>query len=300
MRIETLEIFLSVADTGYISRAAQMHHLTQPAISAQVLTLENELEKKLFERSLKQRKPLKLTKDGEIFYSYAYKMLELHDAMLREMNKANGEKFSLTVATSPTNGTHVFPYIIETFKKIHPNVDVRVIMEQGSNIHRKLLDGGCHIAITTNSDVCRDEILYEKFMNDPLVLIARSDYPAKNTIAIGQLVTLPIVLRVSGATSLKILNDELIKFGYSIKDLNIVLEVLDNESVKQSVLAGFSAGFVTASSIKAHRGEFRVINIKNLKFDRNLYLMRLKNGIFTRAMHYFWNFTISKKWNKKQ
>ena len=160
-----------------------------------------------------------------------------------------------------------------------------------------MLDGECHIAITTNSEVHRDKILYEKFMRDPLVLIVRANYPVKNTITVGQLVTLPIVLRVSGATSLKILNDGLLKFGYSIKDLNILLKVFDNESVKQSVMAGFAAGFVTASSVKAHSGEFRIINIKNLKFDRNLYLMRLDNENYTKAMHYFWSFTISGKWN---
>lgn len=74
MNTTQLECFLAVADFLNFSRAAQHLRLTQPAVSHQVKTLEDELGVALFQRTSKQ---VRLTQEGHMFLQYAGKILQL-------------------------------------------------------------------------------------------------------------------------------------------------------------------------------------------------------------------------------
>ncbi|MDR1514936.1 MAG: LysR family transcriptional regulator [Synergistaceae bacterium] len=302
MRIETLEIFLSIVENGSISQAAKTHHLTQPAVTSQIQLLEMELGKPLFDRQPRQRKPVTLTKEGEIFLAFARNTLEAYDALIVSISNPSSEFVSVTIGTSPTNGTYIFPYLIEAFKRHFPSIAVDTKMKSGESIHDDIVNGVFDIAITTNNALHDREIVYEKLMSDPLLLIAHPYFPIKKTITVDQLKTLPLVFRISGATSKSILEKNLAKLSCHLDDLNIVLRVFDNESVKQAVKAGLAVGFVTASSISIDGlGEFKTVKIKDLYLERNLYLMKLKKPVreFTPAMQCFWNFALSKKWTER-
>ena len=74
MNTTQLECFLAVADYLNFSRAAQHLRLTQPAVSHQVKTLEDELGVALFQRTSKK---VRLTQEGHMFLQYAGKILQL-------------------------------------------------------------------------------------------------------------------------------------------------------------------------------------------------------------------------------
>jgi DNA-binding transcriptional LysR family regulator len=299
MRFDILKIFLSVIEGGSISSAAKKHHLTQPAVSSQIRALEIELGKPVFNRSSGQKKSPILTKEGEMFSVFAKNILKSYDELSIAINGINGTCMSVTVGSSPTNGTYIFPYLIESFKRNFPSIDIDAKMKSGDSIHNDIINEVFDIAITTNSLLYREKILYEKLMSDPLVLVANSSFPIKKTITIDQLKSLPFVLRTSGATSKYILESNLKKHSCNLEDLNIILRVFDNESVKQAVKANLAVGFVTNSSVVSDlSNELKIIKIKNLFMERNLYLMRLRNSShsFTIAMQSFWDFAIFKKW----
>jgi len=78
---ERLRAFVTVAETGNFTRAAERLHLTQPAITVQVRRLEESVGKALFERNSQFAR---LTKDGEVMLGYARELLEVIDRARRQ------------------------------------------------------------------------------------------------------------------------------------------------------------------------------------------------------------------------
>ncbi len=258
-----------------------------------------EVGKPLFDRSPRQRKPIVLTKEGELFFLFAKRTQQAFDDLIVAIHNVDEIPMLVTVGTSPTNGTYIFPHLVGAFRRHFHSLTIDFKMIPGDSIHDEIMSGTFDIAITTNNTLHHDALIYEKLISDPLVLITHPDFPIKKIITVDQLKVLPLVLRSSGSTSKYILESNLEKLSCGIDDLNIVLRVFDNESVKETVKAGLAVGFVTASSISREApSELKTIRVKDIYLDRNLYLMRARNPVrpFTPAMQCFWDFALSKKW----
>ena len=88
MNTTQLECFLEVANILNFSRAAQRLNITQPAVSHQINTLENELGVKLFHRTSKS---VRLTQEGYLFLQYAGEIVKLANISLSRMKEASRE-----------------------------------------------------------------------------------------------------------------------------------------------------------------------------------------------------------------
>lgn len=119
--IITIQSFLSIAETGSITKAAEKVGRTQSAISQQILKLENLLGKTLLLRD----KTIKLTAEGEIFLSYAKQFFSLHCEMIDRFKnpELEGEvRFGL-----PENFASVFlTDILIEFSRIHPRILLKI------------------------------------------------------------------------------------------------------------------------------------------------------------------------------
>lgn len=88
MELYQLRAFAAVADAGQLTRAAERLHLSQPALSAQIKALEDELEVRLFERTPSGMQP---TRAGRGLLAHAQKVLAAAEAMRREARAVRGE-----------------------------------------------------------------------------------------------------------------------------------------------------------------------------------------------------------------
>ena len=89
MNTTQLECFLAVADCLNFSKAAEHLRLTQPAVSHQIKTLEDELEVELFKRSSKS---VRLTQEGHMFLQYAGDILKLHGLSKAQVKQCSRER----------------------------------------------------------------------------------------------------------------------------------------------------------------------------------------------------------------
>ncbi|MEM1350210.1 MAG: LysR family transcriptional regulator, partial [Myxococcota bacterium] len=87
MDLSTFETFLTIARLGHMTRAAQELHLTQPAVSAKLAKLEEQLGHKLFDRT---PKGMRLTQAGEIFCVHARAILDEFDAGTSALDQLAG------------------------------------------------------------------------------------------------------------------------------------------------------------------------------------------------------------------
>ena len=81
MELYQLKTFVTVADEGNLTRAAQRLHISQPAVSAHVKALESELGVNLFERT---PKGMRLTGDGEVLKAQAERALAEVEGILEQ------------------------------------------------------------------------------------------------------------------------------------------------------------------------------------------------------------------------
>ena len=86
MELRVLRYFMTMAQEGNISRAADILHITQPTLSRQLMDLEKEMENKLFYRG---KKEVTLTDAGRMLYQRAQEILELSDRTKQELVQRN-------------------------------------------------------------------------------------------------------------------------------------------------------------------------------------------------------------------
>ena len=134
--IDVLRTFVTIADTGSFSAAANAVFRTPSAVSMQIKKLEEQLGVAVFDRDARS---VSLTSDGEILLSYARRLLAL--------NREAVSKFVAPTVTgvvrlgSPCDvGECVLPLVLKRFAETHPGVTVDVVIDQSSNLRRRFDD----------------------------------------------------------------------------------------------------------------------------------------------------------------
>jgi DNA-binding transcriptional LysR family regulator len=124
MELRHLRYFCAVADWQGFSRAANALHVSQSAISDQVLDLEREVGATLLNRS---RQRVSLTPVGEIFLEDARRILaDANRAIDRARRSSRGELGSLRIAFLVWGASSFLPSVIREFRQLHPNVQLSV------------------------------------------------------------------------------------------------------------------------------------------------------------------------------
>jgi DNA-binding transcriptional LysR family regulator len=122
--LSQVEAFVEVARARTVSRAADALYVTQPALTARLQRLEEELDAKLFVRT---PRGMKLTEAGEAYLPHAVKALESLADGRRIVNAfERGGVGRLTVGAAPAVSTYVLPRILKRFTTGHPRVSVSV------------------------------------------------------------------------------------------------------------------------------------------------------------------------------
>ena len=144
MRLEQLEYFVAAAEAGSISGAAQRLKVSQPAVSAALRSLEEELGGRLFSRG---NQGISLTLLGRLTCDDARKMLKLARGMLARGRNA-GARGAAQVCAQPLLSFHLTGNIIVPFRELHPDIDVFVRNVPNADIVAELKGGRAGIAVT--------------------------------------------------------------------------------------------------------------------------------------------------------
>src|SRR3989337_1183997 len=145
MEDHKLRVFCAVAETKSFSKASELIHLTQPAVSLQVQAMEELYETRLFDRS---GNSINLTPAGEILYKRAKEILALYAEAQHNISEITGAiKGSLSIGASSTIGNYLLPHIIAAFKKKVPQVNISLIVSNTKIITDKLNAGEIDIAL---------------------------------------------------------------------------------------------------------------------------------------------------------
>jgi DNA-binding transcriptional LysR family regulator len=194
MELRHLRYFCAVAQWKGFNRAARALHVSQSAISDQILDLEREIGVTLVDRS---RQRVGLTPVGEIFLEDARKVLaEADRAMDRARRSARGEIGSLRIAILVWGASSFLPGVIREFRQLHPGIRVAV-EEMLPNVQSEaLLRGSMDVGFTRPlqppyNKQLRSETLY----CDPLMAVLPVDHRlARSPLKLWDLAAEPFVV----------------------------------------------------------------------------------------------------------
>jgi DNA-binding transcriptional LysR family regulator len=174
MQIETLKIFCDLADLQSFSKTADRHFLSQSAVSQQLAQLELAYKCQLINR---KKRPIELTKEGQLFYTAAIDILERHEQLRSELNALKSSTESkINVAAIYSIGMHTLPAYIKKFMVKYPNVNVNIEYFRASRIYELILSNDADIGLVAVPKKDKRMDVYE-FEDEPLVLACSPKHP---------------------------------------------------------------------------------------------------------------------------
>jgi DNA-binding transcriptional LysR family regulator len=145
--IRQLEIFVAVARLRSFSRAADLTHMSQSALSQSVLQTERLLGAKLFERT---KRNVRLAPAGQILLPRAQRLLaNLETAVAETRSNADPRKGKIRIACLSLIATRVLPEAIRIFRTRYPEASILVRDDYADRVVEFLKDGGADIAVSS-------------------------------------------------------------------------------------------------------------------------------------------------------
>ncbi len=291
MEDHKLRVFCAVAETKSFSKASELIHLTQPAVSLQIQAMEELYETRLFDRS---GNTINLTPAGEILYKRAKEILALYAEAERNISEITGAiKGSLSIGASSTIGNYLLPTIITAFKKKTPQVNVSLVVSNTKTITEKLNAGEIDIALV-EGDVSKQRFTVETLISDEMVVIMSPAHPwaERRNIPAIELTKEPLVLREEGSGTRQVILKHLEDHGIKQDQLRIALIMGSTEAIKGAVEEGVGVSVVSgwAARKALKQGLLKATTFKDLKFHRNFSIISPKRNYSTHTAKEFLNF----------
>lgn len=172
MEMQWLRTFADAAETLNFRKTSERLMLSQPSVTVHIRQLEEYLGIRLFDRI---KNPVVLTEEGRHFKQQAEILVEKFDSTVDELQSfAQGYRRKWTIAISPLMAETVLPYILKSFTKAHPDLELVIRVEESEAIEVLVESGEVSAGISALLPVKR-VILHEVVYEDPLLLIVPRD-----------------------------------------------------------------------------------------------------------------------------
>jgi DNA-binding transcriptional LysR family regulator len=187
MNLEYYRNFIAIVESGSISKAVAQVHISQPALSEQLRTLEEEYGARLLEVS-RGVHTLKLTDAGRIFYEKARALCALEDDTRREIDDCTrGITGTLRISLAPSRTPLFIKKYVTPFTKLYPGVNYELREAFHQELVADVLSGRSEIGIANAPlpDPSRFDILFAR--QEDIVVVGLRDNPwlQKNKGALG-------------------------------------------------------------------------------------------------------------------
>ena len=293
-----LRVFRAVAEEMSFRKAAEVLHLSQPAVSQQIRALEDEVGVRLFDRGGGDGhgSQIALTEAGHVLLGYAKTAAQTMEEARRALAELNEEVTGeLKLGASTTVAQYVLPRILGAFLRQYPQVRLSVISGNTEQIAEAVAEEKVALGIIEGPAMRRD-LKAERMVRDEMVLIVGPQHAWVNRkgdgVALDELTTVPLLLRERGSGSRRVIERALKRAGLPLRSLRVVMELDSTEAIISGVEAELGVGFVSRWAIgKALRlGTVRVIRVTGLEIQRDFSFIRIAGAELTGAAAAFQRF----------
>jgi len=280
MDFDQLETFIEVARLLSFSRAAEKRFRTQPAISSQIRSLEEEVGAKLLDRSGGK---VSITASGKLFLKFAEDTLDARKSVTR--NIAETERVprgEIVVGANEGTCLHILPEVFAHFKKQYPDVSVNIKRADYAKVLESVIDNSVDFGVVSLpvSDNRLTAVLIHK---DDLVVIAPPRHPIarQKTTSVADVAQYPMVVPKIGHT-----RDALDALFHERKlKPRYAMELDSSELLKRFVAADVGIGFISRSNVQedVKANVLAAVSIADAQIRRDLALVFRKDKALSRA-----------------
>jgi len=227
----SLRSLVAVVEEGGFSAAARRIGRTQSAISLQIAKLEDRIDTKLLERTSRS---LSVTPAGEIFLSYARRILELSDEAMLAVTSPT-EKTLLRVGFAEYLAPQHLPTLLARFRRAHPNCDLSLVLGGGSGMIESMNRGELDI-VFAGPEADKGRLLWE----ENLVWTGSGNFTANSDEPV------ELVLMHAPCSYRQIAFDALTKAG---KPWKLSIDANSVQAVQSAIRAGLGISVLPISAV---------------------------------------------------
>jgi DNA-binding transcriptional LysR family regulator len=280
MDFDQLETFLEVARLSSFSRAAEKRFRTQPAISAQIRALEEEVGAKLLDRSGGK---VALTQAGKIFQKYCEETVQSRRNVvtaIAEVERVPGGE--IVVGANEGTCLHVLPEVFAHFKKQYPTVGVNVRRLESAGVLECVIDHSIDFGVVS-LPVNDKRLTVVPIHRDEMVVICAPGHELAKckSASVEDVSRFPLLVPKFGKTR------DAIEEMFASRNLipGISMELDSSELLKRFASADVGVGFIARSNIQEEvkAKTLVALTIRDAKINRDLALVFRKDKALSRA-----------------
>ena len=273
LNLHLLRLFTAVVRTGSFSRAADLLHISQPAISKGVRDFELQVGCRLLDRTPKGVRP---TREGQALARHAETLFAAERAAEEELQALRSlDSGSLRIGASTTIATYMIPNYLGFFHRAYPGIDLHVVSANTNDIADLMLAHEVEIALV-EGPVENEALASDAWRTDVMGLIVGPDHrfaACSGPIDCRWLADEMLFVRERGSGTREVVAQALAAQRVEPKRS---LEIGSTEAIKQAVAAGVGVAIVSMATIddQVKLGKLKVIPISGVHIERTLWQLK--------------------------
>jgi DNA-binding transcriptional LysR family regulator len=240
MDLRQLEIIRAIADSGSFTAAGEKLHVSQSAISRQILLLEEELGEPVFHRIGRR---IRITPAGESLLQLSHRVFQdLEETVSSISDKRESLRGTLRLVGGMTVCLYVFPALLAEVRRIHPNLDLKMTVGSAERSIAMLRSGAGDLGMIT-LPVEATDLVSVPVLEEELLLITYPTHPLakKKSIAPADLDTQHFVLFETGSVTRRLVESF---FARERLEPEIIMETENVEIIKAMVRYGLGISII--------------------------------------------------------
>ncbi len=273
-----LMVFYTVVNEGTLSKAGDRLYMSQPAISAHMKALEQQLGMPLFYRVGRRSV---VNKAGDVLYKMTERLFSVAEELKAEMENLKGISGGRVSLGVSVGWQYYVPKALDQFRQRYPGVELLMEIANSDRIEKLVLDRTLDIGFV-GRDTSRPELASEHLADDELVPICNTSHPfaSMTAIDIKKLSGEALIVRETDSATRRLTNELLQAHNLA---QNISMELGSYEAIKSAVMAGHGIGIVSRQALDAElqAGFLVVVDIPKLRSYMGLHLIYHKQKKMT-------------------
>jgi DNA-binding transcriptional LysR family regulator len=240
MDLRQLEIIRAIADSGSFTAAGDKLHVSQSAISRQILLLEEELGEPVFHRIGRR---IRITPAGESLLRLSHRVFQdLHDTVSAISDKQESLRGTMRLVGGMTVCLYVFPVLLAEVRRIHPHLDLKITVGSAERSIAMLRSGAGDLGLLS-LPIEASDLISVPVLQEELLLITYPAHPLakRRPITAADLTRQSFILFETGSITRRLVEEF---FTRERIEPEIVMETENVEIIKAMVRNGLGISVI--------------------------------------------------------
>ncbi|UNK17688.1 LysR family transcriptional regulator [Paenibacillus sp. N3/727] len=284
MNISQLETLITISKTMSFRKAGELLNLTQPAVSAQIKSLEDEFKTVLVDRS----QPVTLTDRGQVFVEHAEHILRIVDELKQRLADLDQTpQGHIRLGTTTSIAIQILPRVLSYFQDQFPYIKTTIQSMASSQIYHSvennLIDIGIGYLIERNPNVNSSILFYDSF---ELVVSPQHPLAKSRKAGIEVLGQTPLILLTQDTVGRRFADDVMKSHGVNPQ---VVMELSSSEEIKRMVEINLGAAIISKQSVSTElrNGTLQIVPLSELEVSHPVGVIYKSGRYVSSAMRQF-------------